>query len=396
MLLLEAIFTLMRGWNGLKTVVAIDSFKGSLTSLEAGIAAREGILRVYPEAEVTVLPIADGGEGTVQALTTGLHGTLKTVTVKDPLGRDIAACYGKIGNTAVIEIAAAAGIALLKKHELDPMNTTTYGVGQLIRDAYAQGCRTFIIGLGGSATNDGGVGMLQALGFEFLDEHRQPVSFGAKALENIRCISTDNVFSGLAECTFCVACDVVNPLCGENGCSAVFAPQKGATPDEVVFMDNAMRRYAAVVTKQFPFANPELAGAGAAGGLGFAFTAFLNGTLQSGIDLVLDAIDIENHLQTASLVLTGEGRIDNQTIMGKAPIGIAHRAKKHGKPVIAFAGCVTRDASVCNRHGIDAVFPIVRTATTVEEAMNPENAKQNMADCVEQVMRLWQLGHTKT
>lgn len=375
----------------MNVVIAIDSFKGSMSSVQAGRAAADGVKRVIPDAEVFVKPIADGGEGTVESLVEGLNGTLKEVTVKNPLGREITCQYGIIGDTAIVEMAQASGIALIKKEELNPMETTTYGVGEILKDAILSGCRKFIIGIGGSATNDCGIGMLQALGYEFIDRNGNEVPFGAKALDMITEIRDDNAMKELKECSFNIACDVKNPLCGENGCSVIFAPQKGATQDMVKAMDKAMEHYSKVVSTKYINADKNFPGAGAAGGLGFAFMTFLGGKLQSGIELILDKISIEKSIMEADLVITGEGKIDSQTVMGKAPIGIARLAKKHNKPVIAFSGCVTRDASVCNSHGIDAVFPIVRSACTLEEAMDCDNAYNNMADCAEQVMRLWQV-----
>lgn len=372
----------------LKILVAIDSFKGSMTSLEAGNSAMEGIKRSIPDTEVTVLPVADGGEGTVQALTMGMGGALHTVTVKNPIGEDICALYGVINKTAVIEIASACGIALISGDQLNPMNTTTFGVGQIIKDAISNGIRDFIIGIGGSATNDGGIGMLGALGFRFLDENREEVGYGAKELSKIKYIESNDAIPQLKECKFNIACDVTNPLCGDNGCTKIFAPQKGAKEQDIETMERGMESYAKVTKKYFPNADMNYKGAGAAGGLGFAFMGYLNGKLQSGIDLVLDKINIEQHIKNADLIVTGEGRIDSQTVMGKAPIGIAKLAKKYGKTVVAFSGCVTRDANICNKHGIDAIFPIVRGVCTLSEAMNKENAMANMTDCVEQVMNL--------
>lgn len=376
----------------MKVVIAIDSFKGSISSFEAGNSAALGIKRVCPDAEICVMPIADGGEGTVEALVEGMKGKIRQVTVKDSLGRNITAAYGIVGDTAVIEMSAAAGIFLLNKSELNPMHTTTYGVGEMIKDAIMNGCRDFIIGIGGSATNDGGVGMLQALGFEFLDGNGKAVPFGAKGVGMIEKITDDKALPELKECNFNIACDVTNPLCGKLGCSAVYGPQKGATEGDIKVMDKALAHYGELTSQKYKNADMNAAGAGAAGGLGFAFMAYLGGKLQSGIELILDKIGIEEKISGADLVITGEGRIDSQTVMGKAPIGIARLAKKHGKDVIAFAGCVTRDSNVCNSHGIDAIFPILRSVSTLEEAMDAENAKMNMADTAEQAVRLWQLG----
>ncbi len=370
-------------------LVAIDSFKGSLTSLEAGNAASEGIKRCFPDADIKILPIADGGEGTVQALAYGLGGEIQKVSVKNPLGEEIVAEYGMVGKTAIIEMAAAAGIILIDKTQLNPMVTTTYGVGQIIRDAISKGCREFIIGIGGSATNDGGAGMLQALGYQLLDKDGNEISLGAKDIGKIAQIKDNKVVPELSECVFNIACDVTNPLCGENGCSAIFGPQKGAKKEDIKVMDDSLYHFAEVTKQKYKNTDMNFPGAGAAGGLGFAFMAFLNGKLQSGINLILEKIEIEKYIKEADLVITGEGKIDSQTIMGKAPTGIAKLAKKYDKKVIGFCGCTTRDAGICNRHGIDAFFPIVRSACTIEEAMDRENAAANMADCVEQAMRLF-------
>ncbi len=369
----------------MKVVVAIDSFKGSMSSLEAGNAIRVGIHRVLPEADVVVRPLADGGEGTVEALALGMGGKLETIHVTGPLGEPVDATYGIIAEsrTAIIEMSAAAGITLVPKEARNPLHTTTYGVGEMIRDAIAKGCRHFIVGIGGSATNDGGIGMLQALGFEVLNAAGKPVSLGAKGLAEIACISDEKVTPELRACSFKVACDVTNPLCGPQGCSAVFGPQKGATPEMVREMDGWMAHYAEIAQ-----GNALYPGTGAAGGLGFAFLRFLQAKLESGIRIVLEETHLEDYVREADLVITGEGRLDSQTVMGKAPIGVAKIAKQHGKRVLAFAGCVTSDAGVCNEHGIDAFFPILRSVVSLEEAMQKEHAEQNMSATVEQVFRL--------
>lgn len=375
----------------MKAVIAIDSFKGSLSSYEAGEAAARGIRRVYDDAETCVMPIADGGEGTVDALVRGMNGKLRRVSVKNPLGCEIVAEYGIVGKTAVVEIAAAAGIALLKREELNPKIATTYGVGEMIKDAIKNGCRDFIIGLGGSATNDGGVGMLTALGYEFTDLDGKPIPFGASGLDVLEKIDDKNALPELKECRFNIACDVTNSLCGEFGCSRVFGRQKGAGEKDIEEMDVALARYGALTEQKYKDADMSAKGTGAAGGLGFAFMAYLGGSLCSGIELVLDKLGLEEEIKNADLVITGEGRIDSQTVMGKAPSGIARLAKKYGKPVIAFAGSVARDSRECNRHGIDAIFPILRTVSTLDEAMDTENAKMNLEDTAEQVVRLWKL-----
>ena len=371
-------------------VVAIDSFKGSMTSLEAGEAACVGIKRVFPDAKVKVMPLADGGEGTVEALTLGMGGELHSVEVTGPLGDKVVAEYGILpeGKTAIVEMAAAAGLTLVPQDRRNPLYTTTYGVGEILRDAMCHGCRHFIIGIGGSATNDGGLGMLQALGYELLDENGAPVPRGAIGLKKLARIETDKVMPELKDCSFRIACDVANPLCGPQGCSAVFAPQKGASPDDIAEMDKWMARYAELSRGKFLHADAESPGAGAAGGLGFAFLTYTQAKLESGIEIVLAETKLEEQIEKADLVLTGEGRLDGQTIMGKAPIGVAKIAKRHNKTVFAFAGGVTAEARICNEHGIDAFFPILRQVSTLEEAMDSATARQNMADSVEQVMRL--------
>jgi len=374
----------------LKIVIAIDSLKGSLTSMEAGYAVAEGIKKAEPTANLTVRPLADGGEGTVEALVSGMNGTLHTVTVTGPLGEPVKCNYGIIENskTAIIEMSGAAGITLVPQQLRNPLNTTTYGVGEVIKDAISKDCKRFIVGIGGSATNDGGIGMLQALGFEFLNSSGTQVSFGAKGLSELESISDEHVIPELKDCEFHIACDVTNTICGDHGCSAVFGPQKGATPTMIMQMDKWLSYYAALSREKYPNANPKQAGTGAAGGLGFAFLTFTNAILESGIKLVLEETKLEDYIKDADIVITGEGRLDGQTAMGKAPVGVARLAKRYNKTVIAFAGSVTKEAIECNQQGIDAFFPILRSIVTLEEAMEPENAKRNLSDTAEQVFRL--------
>lgn len=372
----------------MKVVVAMDSFKGSLTSLAAGAAVREGILRADPAAEVLVRPLADGGEGTVEALVSGMGGRLRTVRVTGPLGEGVDCAYGVLGDTAVIEMAGAAGLPLVSAEERDPLRTTTYGVGEVIADAIAQGCRRFLVGIGGSATNDGGAGMLQALGFGLLDAEGRDIPRGAQGLKKLARIETAGALPALAGCRFRVACDVTNPLCGEKGASAIFGPQKGARPADIPRMDAWLAAYAQIAAKAFPGADPEAPGTGAAGGLGFAFRTFLSGELEPGVQIVLEETRLAEALAGADVVVTGEGRLDGQTAMGKAPVGVARLAKARGCLVLALAGGVTRDAGACNGAGIDAFFPAVRGVTTLAEAMDPENARANLADAAEQAFRL--------
>ena len=378
----------------MKVVVAIDSFKGSLSSMEAGQAIAEGVKRVYQNAEVVVRPLADGGEGTVEALVEGMGGIFVTKEVTGPLGEKVDAVYGVIeseedsSKTAIIEMSAAAGITLVPEKSRNPMNTTTYGVGELILDAIERGCRHFIVGIGGSVTNDGGVGMLQALGYDFLTREGKAISYGGDGLRELASIEDVNVHPKLKECTFKVACDVTNPLCGENGSSAIFGPQKGATPEMVQELDQLLLHYAELSKEMNANADRFYPGTGAAGGMGFAFLTYTNAALESGIQIVLTETKLEELIKTADFVVTGEGRLDGQTALGKAPIGVASLAKKHQKKVLAFAGAVTPDAKECNQHGIDAFFPILRGIVTLKEAMDKENAHRNMVDTVEQVFRV--------
>lgn len=378
----------------MRVIVAIDSLKGSLSSLEAGSAISEGIHKVVSDADVIVRPLADGGEGTVEALALGMNGRIEKIRVTGPLGQTVEAAYGIIDDskTAIVEMSAAAGITLVSDQERNPLNTTTFGVGEIIKDAINKGCRHFIVGIGGSSTNDGGIGMLQALGYEFLDSNGKQVEFGAKGLRNIERILDNRVIPELKECSFRIACDVTNTLCGEQGCSAIYGPQKGATPSMIIQMDKWLAYYAKLTQEKYEKANMKQAGTGAAGGLGFAFLAYTNATLESGIKIILEETKLESYVKNADIVITGEGRLDGQTVMGKAPIGVSGIAKKYGKTVLAFSGCVTDDAVLCNKHGIDAFFPILRTVTSLEEAMNPENARNNLIATVEQVFRLINIG----
>ncbi|MDO4312660.1 MAG: glycerate kinase [Eubacteriales bacterium] len=374
----------------MKVVVAIDSFKGSLSSIEAGQAAKNGILKAC-RAEVVVKPLADGGEGTTEALVEGLGGRYVDVEVAGPMGLPTKAKYGIMedGRTGVMEMAEAAGMILVRREDLNPWRASTVGVGEMIRDAIKRGCREFIIGIGGSATTEGGIGMLQALGYTFYDADGNVLPPILESLGRIEKISNENVMAELQECHFQIACDVTNPLCGENGAVYIYGPQKGVRPEEKKIMDDAMLHYAGKTAEFFEEDNSKAPGAGAAGGLGFAFLSYLPSVeLKSGITIVLEAIELEKELKDADIVVTGEGRLDVQTAMGKVPVGVAHLAKKHNCKVIAFAGGVTDDAGKCNEEGIDAFFPIVRGITTLEEAMDKETAKKNMALCAEQVFRL--------
>lgn len=374
----------------MKIVISIDSLKGSLTSIEAANAIKKGILSVDNKSDVVIMPLADGGEGTVEALVQGMSGEEKVISVTGPINEKVNATYGilKKTNTAIIEMAQASGLPLVPAELRNPLNTTTYGVGEIIKEAIEKGCRNFIVGIGGSATNDCGVGMLQALGFEFYDENDNLVGLGGKVLNQIKRIKSDNKLKELDECNFKIACDVNNPLYGENGAAYIYGPQKGATEEIVKELDKGLKNFAEVVNKYLGKDIAHIEGAGAAGGLGFGFLGFLNSKLESGIKIILDEIKLEEVVKDADIVITGEGRLDNQTAMGKAPIGVAKLAKKHGAKVIAIAGCTTPDAVKCNEEGIDAYFSIVNKAMTIDEAMKKENATQNMIETTIQIFNL--------
>ena len=425
----------------MKILIAIDSFKGSLSSKEAGEAIKSGILRVIPDAEVLISPLADGGEGTVETLVEALGGSLETVRVKGPLFQEVEAHYcilsesekfqaeiksdthrktlpenpskahsevyseapsetdsqysPKDGKLAVMEMSQASGITLVSPEERNPLKTGSYGVGEMILDAYHKGCRRFLIGIGGSATNDGGIGMLSALGFRFTKENGEEINPCGEGLKDLARIENASVPEGLLQCSFQIACDVENPLYGENGASLIYGFQKGGNKELLSQMDLWMKHYSELVKEYNPAANPEDHGSGAAGGLGFAFRSFLQGELKSGVSLILEETKLSEKMQGADLVITGEGRLDKQSAMGKAPIGVAKLAKEQGIPVIAFAGAVTEGAKACNQAGIDAYFPILREIITLEEAIEKENARRNLEDTVEQVIRLYHLQHKK-
>lgn len=427
-----------------KILVAVDSFKGSMTSLEAGNAIKKGIKSILPDTEVRVRPVADGGEGTTDALIYGRDGVSRErCYVTGPLGDRITAEYtiynAADGRTAVMEMAAAAGLPLVPENRRDPMHTTTYGVGEMINDAVSKGCERFIIGIGGSATNDGGIGMLQALGFSCLDVNGHEVPYGAEGLGVLErivipgkmlvrknsselavadpvdtpivgtaaisgagavdesCVDDDDFAYRLSRCTFSIACDVTNPLVGELGCSRVFAPQKGADAETVEIMDGYMKNYADVVERSAEGkSDRNTPGAGAAGGLGYAFLMFLGGKLMLGIDIVLSEIGLEADVEWADTVITGEGRIDAQTMMGKTPLGVAKLAKKHGKYVIAIGGCLGDGAENCVKEGLFNECYAVNNVLGIDDsdseqvrtAMKPENAAANLTTCAAKITEL--------
>ena len=376
----------------MRIVIAMDSFKGSISSIEAGNVLKKAILDRYPDDIVRVFPLADGGEGTVDALAQGLHGSIVPVVVTGPLGTPVKSRFGYLPQTktAVIEMADASGLPLVPRERRNPLRTTTYGLGELIRAALDRGCRHFIMGLGGSATNDCGFGMLTALGFRFLTERGEEAGIMGGDLASVASIDVSGADARLRECHFDIACDVRNPLVGPQGCSAVFGPQKGATPVIVKRMDKDIDRFAKLAEEIMGREGRTMPGAGAAGGLGFAFHVFLGGVLTPGSSLILEAIGIKDALKVANVLITGEGRMDAQSAMGKAPVAVAHLAKSLQKDclTIALCGAAARDAEDVNQHGIDAYFPILHAPMPVEEAMERAVTEINLRQTAQQIFAL--------
>lgn len=356
----------------MKIIIAPDSFKECLTATQVAQAIAKGIQDVIPDADCICIPVADGGEGTLQSLVDGTQGTFFSKTVMGPLGDPISASFGILGDgiTAVIEMAQASGIELIKPEQRNPLVASTYGTGELIKAALDEGAQKFIVAIGGSATNDGGSGMMSALGVRFLDEAGDELPLGGAALANLHTVDCSNIDSRLINVQFTAACDVDNPLTGVSGASVIFGPQKGASPEMVRELDLALGQYAAVIYKTLDIEVDSIPGSGAAGGMGAALLAFLNATLKPGIDIVLDAVSLDEALFRADVVITGEGRLDHQTVHGKTPVGVARRATKQGIPVIAIAGSVGYGAEEVYNHGIDAVFPVVHGAVTLSEALD--------------------------
>ena len=370
----------------MKIIIAPDSYKESLTAMEVATAIEAGFRHILPNAEYIKLPMADGCEGTVQSLVDASNGTIIQHHVTGPLGEQVAAFFGVMGDgkTAIIEMAAASGLHLVPLDKRNPMLTTSYGTGELILAALDHGVAHIIVGIGGSATNDGGIGMAQALGVQLLDSNAQPLTFGGQALAQLATIDLTTMDPRLAHIKLDVACDVDNPLCGINGASQVFGPQKGATPAMVIELDQNLAHYADIIKRDLGSDIKNMAGAGAAGGMGAALLGLFNAQLRSGIEIVIDAVNLHDIVKDADLVITGEGRIDSQTIHGKTPIGVARAAKKFNKPVIGIAGCLSQDCGVVYGHGIDAVFSIVPAAMSLEQAfkdaaINVEFTARNVA-----------------
>lgn len=389
----------------MKVVIAPDSFKESLTAQQVCDAIQSGFQRVLPQAEYTLIPVADGGEGTVQSLVDATHGSVTHVTVEGPLGADVDAFYGLLGDshfesdgvesldkvtkTAVIEMAAASGLHHVPTALRDPKCTSTIGTGQLITSALNSGIQKLIIGLGGSATNDGGIGMMAELGVKFLDVHGQMVPLTGAGLSDIDSIDTSNLHPGLEHCEILIACDVDNPLCGEKGASAVFGPQKGATESDVQLLDDGLKHYSQKLCEATGKKVADQAGAGAAGGMGAALLAFTNATMKPGIEIVLDTVQLSERVKGADLVITGEGRIDGQTVHGKTPMGVAKAAKAYDIPVIGIAGCLGAEHQAVYQCGIDSVFAATPKAMSLEEAF--EKAGENVTNLAENVARIWQI-----
>jgi len=365
----------------MRIVIAPDSYKESLSALEVATAIEAGFREVFPDADYLKLPLADGGEGTVAALVAATGGRLVEVAVTGPLGEAVRAFYGLTGDgqTAVIEMAAACGLALVAPERRNPLLTTTRGTGELIRAALDTGARHLIIGIGGSATNDGGAGMLQALGVKLQDHDGREIGFGGGRLADLERIDTSGMDPRLQACRIEAACDVDNPLTGPKGASAVFGPQKGATPEMVAQLEANLAHYAGLISRDLGLRVDQVPGAGAAGGIGAALLAFCGAQLRPGIEIVMEASGLEACVQDADLVITGEGRIDSQTIHGKTPIGVARMAKRHGKPVIGIAGCLSVDAGVVHGHGIDAVFSVLSRVGTLEDALTQAAANVHAA-----------------
>ncbi len=353
----------------MKIVVAPDSFKGSLTAVEVSDAIGQGVREIFPEAEIVKIPMADGGDGTVRCLVNVTGGKILREKVTDPLGDEVWASYGILGDkkTAVIEMAEASGLTLVPENKRNPLITTTYGTGQLIKAALDQGCRKMIIGIGGSATNDGGAGMVQALGAKLLDKDREEIGFGGGELKKVFRIDTKYLDNRLSETKVLIASDVSNSLCGPKGAARIYGPQKGATPEVIEELDESLAYFAEIIKRDLHKDIKDIPGAGAAGGLGVSLMAFLDAELRPGIEIMIEIVKLEQAIKDADLVITGEGKIDSQTIYGKAPIGVAKIAKKYNVPVIAVAAIISDDADIVHQHGIDNLIKVSEPPMSLTE-----------------------------
>ena len=376
----------------MKIVIAPQAFKGSLSALNVANAVQEGIRRIFPDAQILICPVADGGDGTLETLVESSGGKIMEANVTDPIGKPIAAQWGAMGdgNTAVIEMARTSGLALLTLEERDPLNATTYGLGEIIVSALNRGFRKFIVGIGGSATNDAGAGMAQALGIKLIDREGRNVPFGGAALQNLSSIETSSLDQRVLESNFQIACDVNNPLTGPEGASAVYGPQKGATEENVRRLDSALGVFAEVAKRDLGKDISNLEGAGAAGGLGAGMIAFIEGHLRAGVDIVLDTVNLAEKLEYADLVITGEGSIDFQTVYNKAPIGVARMAKERGIPTIGISGMLGENYQIVHDHGIDAALSITNGPISLEKALR--NAPSLISEAVEESLRLISVG----
>ena len=376
----------------MRVVIAPQGFKGALSALQVSEAIYNGIRRVFPSMVTAIVPMADGGEGTMQALVDAIGGDMIPVEVTDPMGGRVMAHWGLLsdGVTAVIEMAVASGLSLVPPAKRNPLLATTYGTGGLIYSALEKGCRKFIIGIGGSATNDGGAGMAQALGVNLLDAKGASIAWGGAALAELEHVDITMIDQRLAGCDVLLACDVTNPLCGPQGASAVYGPQKGATPEMVTQLDAALAHYADVIKRDLGIDISSLPGAGAAGGLGAGLIAFLGAKVLPGVDVVIQATGLVEHLKGADLVFTGEGRIDSQTACGKTPVGVAQKAKEFGLPVIAIAGEIGDGYQAVYEQGIDAVFSIAPGPISFSQSI--EMAEELIADVAERALRLFICG----
>ncbi|MDW7652245.1 MAG: glycerate kinase [Bacillota bacterium] len=374
-----------------RIIIAPDSFKESLDAQHAAAAIAAGFQNVFPALEMILIPMADGGEGMVRTLVDGTGGRLLKNRVTGPLGRPVDACWGILGDeqTCVIEMAAASGLPLVPPQERNPMITTTYGTGELIRHALATNCKRIIVGIGGSATNDGGAGMAQALGARLLDADGREIGYGARGVGTLFCLDIGQMDPRLKDVDITVAVDVKNPLCGPNGASYVYAPQKGATPEMLPVLDEILRHYAKIIQRDLKINVADVPGSGAAGGLGAGLLAFLGADAKPGIDVVLDVVGMEAVLQSGvDLVVTGEGEINQQTAFGKVPVGVARLAQKHGVPVVALVGSIGEGARAVLDCGIDAYFSLVPRPMTLSECM--EHAEALLTDLAEQCARMLQ------
>lgn len=378
----------------MKIIIAPDSFKESLTAMQVAEAIEQGFSEIFPQAEYIKLPMADGGEGTVESMVAATGGELVNVEVTGPLGAPVNAFYGWMGDgeTAVIEMAAASGLHLVAPEQRNPLITTSYGTGELILAALNHGARKIILGIGGSATNDGGAGMMQALGVQLSDQQGKALTVGGAALAQLVDIDLRQLDDRLAQTDILAACDVDNPLCGAKGASAVFGPQKGATPERVQQLDAALQHYGEKIEQVTGKSVINVAGAGAAGGMGAALFGLLNARLQPGIEIVTEALKLAAAVQKADLVITGEGRIDSQTIYGKTPVGVARVAKRFDIPVIAIAGSMAPDYEVVHQHGLDAVFSVLNHIQTLPEAL--EEASDNIRITARNVAAVWKMGRS--